>query len=121
MFSEATNYRSKILGGEEHSLRVCLVNVSYQGPSFKLIAVSVNKNGFEFHEFLFTFYPPPSSKHHGLRLISWGEGLDNGEVSKGTVTDALGNAHTCLCVCHRCTHCCVQISVFGYNTHSMDV
>lgn len=55
MFSEATNCRNKILGGEEHFLCVCLVNVSYQGPSLKLIAVSVNKNGFEFLEFLFTF------------------------------------------------------------------
>lgn len=29
--------------------------------------------------------------------MSWGEGLDNGEVSNGTVIAALGNAHTCLC------------------------
>lgn len=81
MLSEATNYRNTTLGGEEHFLCVCLISFSCRGHSLKLIAVSVNKNDFEFHEFLFTFGPPTSSECRVLRLGSWGEGLDSGEVS----------------------------------------
>jgi hypothetical protein len=53
MLSGATNYRNKILGGEEHFLCVCLVNFSYQGHSLKLIAVSINKMVPNFMRFFF--------------------------------------------------------------------
>lgn len=57
------------------------IELLFQGHSLKLIAVNGHKNGFEFHEFLFSSLSLlPNQKISVLSLMSREEGLENDTI-----------------------------------------